>query len=226
MKKYILLSSKPWHKKLFQDLSKIKSTKWVFINDKNKFNFSNVKKINPEIIFIPHWSEIIDYEIFTRYNCVVFHMTDLPYGRGGSPLQNLIVRKIKKTKISALKVEKGIDTGPIYLKADLSLEGTALEIFKRSVPIIKRMILKIMNSDIQPTKQNGKIVKFKRRKPSDGNLKELLELEDAYDFIRMLDVESYPNAFLENNELKYSFYNAKFDKKNNIIEANVRIIKK
>ena len=42
----------------------------------------------------------------------------------------------------------------------------------------------------------------------------------------MLDVESYPNAFLENNELKYSFYNAKFDKKNNIIEANVRIIKK
>ena len=54
------------------------------------------------VIFIPT-------EIFTSFECIVFHMTDLPYGRGGSPLQNLIVRGHKKTKVSALKVVKEVD---------------------------------------------------------------------------------------------------------------------
>jgi len=35
---------------------------------------------------------IILKEIFENYEIILFHMTDLPYGRGGSPLQNLIVR--------------------------------------------------------------------------------------------------------------------------------------
>ena len=43
-------------------------------------------------------------------------MTDLPFGRGGSPLQNLIVRGFEETMTSAIKVTKGIDTGDIYLK--------------------------------------------------------------------------------------------------------------
>ena len=30
-------------------------------------------------------------------------MTDLPYGRGGSPLQNLIIRGFESTKISAIE---------------------------------------------------------------------------------------------------------------------------
>ena len=31
-------------------------------------------------------------EIHENYKCIIFHMTDLPFGRGGSPLQNLISR--------------------------------------------------------------------------------------------------------------------------------------
>ena len=47
-------------------------------------------------------------------------MTDLPFGRGGSPLQNLIVRGYKSTKLTAIKVQSGIDTGDIYLKKPFS----------------------------------------------------------------------------------------------------------
>ena len=46
-------------------------------------------------------------------------MTDLPYGRGGSPLQNLIARGFLETKISAILVEKQLDAGPVYLKMEL-----------------------------------------------------------------------------------------------------------
>lgn len=57
----------------------------------------------PKFIFFPHWSWLIPEDIHTRFECVVFHMTDLPYGRGGSPLQNLIVRGHKETKLTALR---------------------------------------------------------------------------------------------------------------------------
>ena len=43
-------------------------------------------------------------------------MTDLPYGRGGSPLQNLILDNKQKTMISAFKMTERMDEGPIYIK--------------------------------------------------------------------------------------------------------------
>ena len=44
-----------------------------------------VAQFQPDYIFLPHWSYLLSGEITNNWNCVVFHMTDLPYGRGGSP---------------------------------------------------------------------------------------------------------------------------------------------
>ena len=129
METYIILSEKKWHKDLYKNLlEKSKYNKWVLIDSKEKFQIKNLKKIKPNKIFIPHWSYIIPKSIFENYECIVFHMTDLPFGRGGSPLQNLIIRGFNETKISALRVKKGVDTGDIYLKDSLTLSGSAQDI--------------------------------------------------------------------------------------------------
>lgn len=194
------------------------------ITEKEELNIEELKKINPKYIFFPHWSWIIPKEIYENYNCIVFHMTDLPYGRGGSPLQNLIARGHKKTKISAIKVEKGIDTGDIYIKEALGLEGTAEEIFKRASKIIfEKMIPEILEKNITPYPQKGKIVEFKRRKPSQSDIGELESLEKIYDYIRMLDAEGYPKAYIKENDIKYEFYDAKIE--NDEIIAKVKITK-
>jgi methionyl-tRNA formyltransferase len=144
MPNYILLSEKEWHKILFENLRKENSTSnWVLIDSVEDFNIKNLEEIKPDKIFIPHWSRIIPSSIFLNFECIVFHMTDLPYGRGGSPLQNLIIRGHKVTKLSAIKVDEGIDTGGVYLKRSLSLTGTAKEIFLSAIPIIENMILNI-----------------------------------------------------------------------------------
>tara|TARA_R110002072_G_scaffold1989_3_gene16463 strand:+ start:26391 stop:27071 length:681 start_codon:yes stop_codon:yes gene_type:complete len=188
---------------------------FTLITDKEDLTLENLKEINPKYIFFPHWSHIIKEEVFSNFNCVVFHMTDLPFGRGGSPLQNLIVRDIKNTKISALKVEAGIDTGPIYLKSDLSLEGSALEIFERfSKVVYSEMIPKFISSDLEPTPQSGEATVFKRRKKEDGSLENASSLKEAFDYIRMLDAPGYPNAYLEHEKLAFEFKNAKFDGSN------------
>ena len=225
MSNYIILSQKSWNKSLLEDLSLKTDDNWVLISSKDDFNNKNLKKINPDKIFIPHWSYIIPELIFNSYECIVFHMTDLPYGRGGSPLQNLILLGHKNTKISALQVESGIDTGDIYLKKDLSLNGTAQDIYVRANEVISDMIVEIVKTKPVPIKQEGKPTLFKRRKPLMSNMNDVKSLDEVYDFIRMLDADGYPPAFLETSNCKFEF--RKVSKQNdNTLEAYVRIIKK
>jgi methionyl-tRNA formyltransferase len=81
----------------------------VFIKEKADLFLDNLKKINPKYVFFPHWSHIIPSAIYENFQCIVFHMTNLPFGRGGSPMQNLISRGIYDTKISAISCVKELD---------------------------------------------------------------------------------------------------------------------
>jgi methionyl-tRNA formyltransferase len=223
--KYILLTPKTWHTTLFKELSAQKPEEWLHIVRKEDFTVEKLREVKPQYVFIPHWSYIIPKEIFENYTCIVFHMTDLPYGRGGSPLQNLIVRGFVETKISAIKVEEGLDTGPVYLKRDVGLHGTAEEIFIRMAKIIREMIERIIDEELHPVAQHGAEEVFKRRKPEDSNIAHLETLEQLYDYIRMLDCEGYPNAFAEIGNFRLEFTRASIKGDESII-ADVRITKK
>ena len=197
----------------------------LIISNKDEFVKEKVDLFNPDYIFFPHWSYIIPDEIISNYTCVIFHMADLPYGRGGSPLQNLIVRGHKTTMISALKATKELDAGPIYMKTELGLEGSAQEIFIRcSNVIFNKMIPEIINNRPIPIEQRGKSVIFKRRKREDGRLTHLMSIDTIYDFIRMLDAEGYPRAYIEFGRYVIEFENASMnDDSSKEIEAKVRI---
>ncbi len=222
-RKLVIATIKSWNiegAKRFS--SKNPGTEVLLITNKEDFTYKKIKKFNPEYIFFPHWSWIISKDIYENFECVVFHMTDLPFGRGGSPLQNLIARGINKTKISAIRVVKGLDAGPVYLKRNLVLKGSATEIFKRTAKIIfNKMIPYIINEKPVPVLQKGKAVKFKRRTPQESNIASLTDINKIYDYIRMLDAEGYPKAFLEINKIRLEFSKAKPGKKS--IEAKVRI---
>ena len=184
MKSYILVSEKKWHDELFLSLEQSITGNWIRIKKKEEFDLVALGRINPEKIFIPHWSYIIPKSIFAKFECIVFHMTDLPFGRGGSPLQNLIDLGFQQTKISALRVTSQLDAGPIYCKNELSLLGTAEEIFIRSSKIVGDMILEIIDNNLRPKEQEGEAVIFKRRNLEDGDISKLTNLSKVYDYIR------------------------------------------
>ena len=195
------------------------------ITKKEDLNLQNLSKFNPNYIFFPHWSWKVPAEIYEKYECIIFHMTDLPYGKGGSPLQNLIVENKRETKISALRCVEAMDAGPIYMKKDLSLNGNAEEILKRcSLIIFKKMIPEILSLNPIATAQVGKPTFFKRRTKEQGNLKDINEIETIYNYIRMLDGEGYPNSFLETESFIFKFSGASL--KSNKITACVEIIPK
>lgn len=225
MSSFVVLSEKKWNSDLAKELSSWTSDEWVLISEKEKFTKDFLTEIDAKKVFIPHWSYLIPSSIFDNFECILFHMTDLPYGRGGSPLQNLILRGHKKTKISAIRVEAGLDTGDIYLKKELSLEGSAQEIFERANDIIFKMILEIIKSNLTPFKQIGEPYNFKRRTPEMSNIKDLKKLDEIYDYIRMLDAEGYPKAFFETKFFKFEFDGASLSPDGKVL-ANVKIIKK
>lgn len=181
----------------------------VIYTQKEELTVNNVRIFNPDYILLPHWSYFIPSEITDNWECVVFHMTDLPYGRGGSPLQNLIVRGHKETKISAIQVTEKLDGGPVYLKRPLSLAGSAQEIFVRCADIIfQEMIPVLLAEKIVPKPQEGEPVIFKRRKPEDGEITSDMELDRIYDYIRMLDAEGYPRAYITFGDYRLEFAKA------------------
>ena len=198
---FLLVTKKKWKKKNFDNLSKYK------ILVKNNFKISEIKKMNPKIIFFLHWSKYIPEKVYNKYLCIQFHTSDLPFGRGGSPIQNQILKNITKTKISAIKVSEKIDAGPICLKSKISLLGRAQDIFIRIEKIAIQMTKKIIQmKKINFKKQKGRVFNFKRRNEYQSNLlnsrNELTSIKKFHNFIRALDAEGYPKANFELNKFK------------------------
>ena len=51
---------------------------------------------------------------------------------------------------------------------------------------------------------------FKRRKPEDGRITPDMDTDQIYDYIRMLDAEGYPRAFIEFGGYRLEFEQAAF----------------
>ena len=195
---YVLATSRSWNEILAQRLQESTGHRFNLIKEKEALSLEYLRKINPRYVFFPHWSYRIPSEIHQAHECVIFHMTDLPYGRGGSPLQNLIMRGHTETKISALRCSDVMDGGPIYAKRALSLKGSAAEIFVNASQVIESMIQSIVNDEPTPQPQVGTPVIFESRTPAQSDLAQapIQSLNDFFDFIRMLDADGYPRAFL------------------------------
>jgi methionyl-tRNA formyltransferase len=203
----LLLSSRPWNEGLANRLHLALERPVHTISKPAELQLESVAALDPEWIFVPHWSQLIPEAIWSRWPTVIFHMTDLPFGRGGSPLQNLIQRGYSSTMLTALQCSAELDAGPTYLKEPLSLQGSAEEIFLQADAIIEAMIARIVQEQPQPQPQQGEPVLFNRRKPEQSNLADCPfgDLAAWYDRIRMLDAESYPHAFLEVDGIRMEF---------------------
>jgi methionyl-tRNA formyltransferase len=205
---YLVVGRQPWNHRVFDEVIGKYPGQWHFIEAPKQLTLDAVGALDPRYIFFLHWSWKVPEEIVDAYECVVFHMTDVPYGRGGSPLQNLVVRGHRHTKLTALRMTHEFDAGPVYLKEDLCLEGSAEEIYIRATHLSAQMISHIIREEPKPVPQTGEEVLFERRKPDESEIPERSSLRELHDFIRMLDAEGYPRAFIIHQGFRYEFSRA------------------
>lgn len=219
---YIFASCKPWHRASFDHISNVVNANWRYVSN-NEELAESLSKIQPRYIFFLHWNWIVPETIWKAYECVCFHMTDVPYGRGGSPLQNLILAGHDQTMLTALRMVKEMDAGHVYTKKPLGLSGSAEEIYLRGAKLSLEIIQWMIEHNPQPTPQEGKVVTFKRRKPEQSSLPNSGSLESAYDFIRMLDADGYPRAFIEHGNYLINFRNARLDGERVVAEVEIKL---
>lgn len=182
----------------------MKITSNADFNDK----INHVEPSSVDVIMFIGWSWLINEDVTSKFLCLGIHPSDLPEYRGGSPLQHQIINGVSKTKISLMTLSNvKIDAGDIWMKQDLSLNGSSMhEVFKN----LKNSSIVLLNNffdvfpKINPLSQDittGSY--FKRRKPEESRLK--LEdfkdksLKELYDFIRSL-TDPYPNAYIEDEQ--------------------------
>ena len=206
--------------------NKIKQKNFIHITNKKDLNLKKINTINPHIIFVPHWHWKINKEIFDKYITIIFHSTPLPFGRGGSPIQNMILKGFSKTKICAIQAKDEMDSGNIFLKKNLSLEGSANEIYIRMYSIILEMIKLLTRNKLpKAIPQKGKIVVFNRRNEKESYVDfSSFKIDKIYDYIRMLDLDyrKFPKAFTRLGRYKLIF--SKVKKNNNSsLECRLKI---
>jgi len=221
---YIVVTIRKWNIKIYNDVIQHYPGNWYLITRKEDLTIEKVKSLNPQYIFFPHWNYRVPEEILNITNCICFHETDLPYGRGGSPIQNLINKGHTETVITALKMVEKLDAGPIYLKLPLSLEGLAEEIYIRISKLVAEMIRTIITQNPIPKEQKGGPELFERRNPKQSRLDKRIEsFQKLFDFIRMLDANEYPKAFFDYGNFRFELSRPAL--KTDEILADVRITK-
>jgi methionyl-tRNA formyltransferase len=77
-----------------------------------------LKKINPDLVFVVSYGLIIPKEILSipRLGCINIHMSLLPRWRGASPIEHSIMSGDLKSGVTFMKMDEGLDTGPILAK--------------------------------------------------------------------------------------------------------------
>ena len=198
--------------------------KILIIQDKESLCVDTLKSFEPDIVFFPHWSWIVEREIFTQFKCIVFHTSPLPYGRGGSPIQNLILRGHKVSPVCALKMSNELDNGPIYDQEEISLEGSLCKILNRLDSTVNMLMKRLIDHLPTPIEQTGVGKTFKRLGDKDNEISFDTTFEKAYDIVRMLDDPSYPSAYLSLKNILIEF--SEVNRKNDEFFCRVRISKK
>lgn len=208
--RFIVASCKSWNRERFEQVRRDSLGQWAYVATRKELSEVAVT-MRPRYIFFLHWNWLVPRKIFEQHECVCFHMTDVPYGRGGSPLQNLIVAELRETKVTALRMVGEIDAGPVYAKRSMSLEGRAEDIYMRASELSWEMIDWIIETEPVPIPQQGEVTSFSRRTPEQSTLPKKGELAQVYDHIRMLDAPTYPPAFIEHGDFRIEFSSAELD---------------
>ena len=117
--------------------------------------------LSPDVIVVVAYGKILPKEILTipKYGCVNGHASLLPRHRGASPIQWAIVCGDRKTGVSTMLMDEGMDTGDILETAETEIGGeeTAEELFERlselSASLMSSTLKGLENNTITPKKQ-------------------------------------------------------------------------
>jgi len=135
-----------------------------------------------------------------KHNLVV-HASDLPRGKGWSPLTWQILEGKNEIPVSLFEAAKEVDSGPIYIQRMMRFRGT--ELIDEMRQSLGRMTMELCEDflkhypDIvrQAVPQAGEASWYPRRTPADSRLDPDRTIREQFRLMRVADNERYPCFF-------------------------------
>jgi len=196
--------------------------KWCQCNQEkvkaNLLNNVDSIKVGGDILFLISCSEIVPESIRRKFSySLVIHASDLPHGRGWSPHIWDIVSGKDNITVSLLNAEDKVDTGEIWQKRYINLNGLELYdeinalLFEAETDLISWACLNLSTS--MPIPQgNGTPSYYKKRTQADSEIDINKSIKDQFNLLRVCDPDRYP-AFFEYKGQKFKLKIEKHDEK-------------
>ncbi len=135
---------------------------------KNDETFSVIKGLNPELIVVVAYGKILPENILNipKYGCINVHGSLLPEYRGAAPIQWAVIDGKKKTGVTTMFMDKGLDTGDMLLKkeADIYEDDTAGSLYERlsrvGAELLIETIEKLEKNELVTEKQDDRKATF------------------------------------------------------------------
>ena len=169
--------------------------KYIF---NNTYNYKKIKKC--DILFLISITKILPLKFFNKVDLpLIIHESDLPKGRGCSPVMWEILKNKNFFYVSILELDEKMDSGRILLKDKFFINSTDLydEIrdkqSKSNIEIIKKF-LKIYPK-IKFKNQIGKPTYFRHRNKKDSQLNINKSIKSQFNLLRINNNNSWPSFF-------------------------------
>ena len=114
-----------------------------------------IKKLNPDVICVVAYGKILPKEILDipKYGCINVHGSLLPKYRGAAPIQWAVLNGDKKTGITTMYMDVGMDTGDMILKEEVEIgeDETTGELWDRLSKIGGKLLVETLKQIEQGT---------------------------------------------------------------------------
>jgi methionyl-tRNA formyltransferase len=162
-----------------------------------------------EICFIISFNRLLTQDHLVRHkHNIVIHESDLPKGKGMSPLSWQILEGKNKIPITLFEAAQSVDAGEIYLQDYLVFEGhelvdelrhkQAMKTFEMCLEFVK----KYPNIASEGKKQVGQSTYYDCRTPADSKLDIDKTIRNQFNLLRIVDNNNYP-AFFDMGDYRY-----------------------
>ena len=135
-----------------------------------------VRKLNPDLICVVAYGKILPQELLDipKYGCVNVHGSLLPKYRGAAPIQWAVLNGDKKTGVTTMFMNAGMDTGDMILKEEVEIgeDETTGELWDRLKTIGANLLIKTVKEI-----ENGTATRTKQ--PEEGTMAPMLSKEMA-----------------------------------------------
>lgn len=168
------------------------------------------REMSPELIVVVACGHILTKEILTlpKMGCLNLHASLLPQLRGPEPITWSIIKGMKKTGITTMWMDEGIDTGDIIFQKEMEIlsEDTKGSLEKKlsiaGAELLYETIRKIESGPVPRIKQSGEPTFASIIKKSECVIDWKKQAEEIRNFVRGLNPDHSAYTFIEGKRIK------------------------